>query len=89
MPSAGSVSEVGAERSRRTALLRVRTSAGVGGRSYLTPCDTRAAKTEVRRATGFVITMSAKVLKSGWYGQVLGETRWHEGPTKTGSDLHR
>lgn len=41
-----------------------------------------------RHTRSLVITMSAKDLKTGWYGRALGVTRWYESLTKTGSDLH-
>lgn len=41
-----------------------------------------------RHTRSLVIRMSAKALETGWYGPVLGVPGWHEGPTKTGSDLH-
>ncbi len=66
------------------------TSACVGGESEREACDTRhrAIGTPTRDTLHFVITMSARAQETGWYRQVQGGTRWHDGPTKTGSDLH-
>ena len=66
------------------------TSVCVGGEGGREVSDTRrrAGGSPTLDTLGLVISLAAKALETGWHGQVLDVTRWHDDLTKTGSDLH-